>query len=387
MDSGTGTTNTSVLTLQSGILTINGNETLVVGSFVLTGGSIAFGADGGVIIVGGNLWAKDADADGYPETVALNAQINTPTNGVRANTIPDLVTIDCDDTAYNNTNCCPSDYFGDGSDGALNVVSGTTVLDTNANPGGFDYTSVTVASGAVLTATGSNPLLIRSTGAVDIQGTLHVNGGSGGNGGSSAGAGGVSIAGVGGGGNGRSNQGNGAAGSYTGGGGGGIIYRPSGDVAGGGAGGSFGSLGKRGNNTYSGCTTWAQPGPTYGSADLSTLEGGSGGGGGGGDSDTSTEKGAGGGAGGGAVQIAADTVSISGNLTANGGKGGNHINVNDGEAGAGGGGSGGAIKILSTSITGTVSVSGGTGGTSQQYGTNGGKGGVGRISEDVNLCP
>ncbi|MBU0847197.1 DUF2341 domain-containing protein, partial [Patescibacteria group bacterium] len=270
-------------------------------------------------------------------------------------------------------------YVGDGSDGALNVTSGTTTLDTDANPGGFDYTSVTVSSGAVLTATGSNPLLIRATGVVDIQGTLHVDGGSGENGGAAAGAGGIGISDGGNGGAGASSEGNGSAGLNTGGGGGGIHCTSGGDVGGGGAGGSFGSQGTAGGNTY--CDPDAQPTSTYGSVDLSTLEGGSGGGGGAADTDTSTERGAGGGGGGGAVQIAANTVSISGNLTADGGNGGNHINANDGEAGAGGGGSGGAIKILSTSvtITGTVSASGGSGGTSQEYGTTGGNGGNGRI--------
>ena len=41
-------------------------------------------------------------------------------------------------------------------------VSTDTVLDTDTAPNGFDFTSVNIASGATLSATGSNPLIIRA---------------------------------------------------------------------------------------------------------------------------------------------------------------------------------------------------------------------------------
>jgi len=106
LESGTGTTNTSVLTIQSGTLTINANETLVVGSIVLTGGSIASAAAGGKIITDANLWAIDADTDGYPFTTTFYAQINAPTNGVRLSTITNIATADCDDENENVSNLC-----------------------------------------------------------------------------------------------------------------------------------------------------------------------------------------------------------------------------------------------------------------------------------------
>lgn len=105
LESGTGTTNTSALTLQGGTLTINANETLVTGSLELTGGSIAV-ATGSKIITDANLWAIDADADGYPATTAFYAQINAPSNGVRINTLIDVTLTDCADGDGNVTLSC-----------------------------------------------------------------------------------------------------------------------------------------------------------------------------------------------------------------------------------------------------------------------------------------
>jgi hypothetical protein len=44
----------------------------------------------------------------------------------------------------------------------------------------FEFSSFTLTGGATLTATGSRPLVIRVTGAADIQGTLQSEGGTGG---------------------------------------------------------------------------------------------------------------------------------------------------------------------------------------------------------------
>ena len=70
--------------------------------------------------------------------------------------------------------------YGNGSNGALYVPSGTTTLDTTSYPNGFNYTTVTVNSGATLTATGANPLIIRSQGDCNIYGALDVSGTAGG---------------------------------------------------------------------------------------------------------------------------------------------------------------------------------------------------------------
>lgn len=65
---------------------------------------------------------------------------------------------------------------GDGSDGALNVSSGTTTLTTYKV---YQYSSITIASGATL-AFNSNfqnkPIIILCSGNADIQGTISVNG-------------------------------------------------------------------------------------------------------------------------------------------------------------------------------------------------------------------
>lgn len=64
------------------------------------------------------------------------------------------------------------DIFGDGSDGALNVTSGTTTL--TAAGGHKNYTSVTVANGATLVIQG---VIVRCQGTFDNEGTVHNDGG------------------------------------------------------------------------------------------------------------------------------------------------------------------------------------------------------------------
>ena len=54
---------------------------------------------------------------------------------------------------------------------ALEVTSELT-LDTDASPDGFSYSSLVIAAGATLKATGSNPLIINVANSVDIQGTF-----------------------------------------------------------------------------------------------------------------------------------------------------------------------------------------------------------------------
>lgn len=105
VDAGTGSTNTAVMTVQSGILTINANETVAAGSFVLTGGSIAL-ADGGIMKPGTPLWVVDGDGDGYANEIKVYSQITQPTNGRRRGVMSNLAAADCDDTAYSATNSC-----------------------------------------------------------------------------------------------------------------------------------------------------------------------------------------------------------------------------------------------------------------------------------------
>jgi len=63
-------------------------------------------------------------------------------------------------------------FGGDGSDGALNVTSGTTTLNTGQV---YNYTTITVASGATLAFTGADAgVFLNATGAVDISGTIEL---------------------------------------------------------------------------------------------------------------------------------------------------------------------------------------------------------------------
>ena len=120
-------------------------------------------------------------------------------------------------------------------------------------------------------------------------------------------------------------------------------------------------------------------GMAYGTADLMMFQGGSGGGGGSGGSNCGS---GGGGAGGGAIQIvSANSIALTGTISADGGKGGTD---GGGNCGGGGGGSGGAIWLQAPTITssGTISAVGGAAGTSTI--TNGGPGAVGRIRIDSN---
>ena len=83
-----------------------------------------------------------------------------------------------------------------------------------------------------------------------------------------------------------------------------------------------------------------------------------------------------GGKGGGVLRlIAAKTITIDGQVTANGEAGGS-----SGSYGGGGGGSGGGILIAAqkkVTVTGSISAAGGAGGAGSSY--SGGAGGLGRI--------
>jgi hypothetical protein len=253
--------------------------------------------------------------------------------------------------------------FGDGSDGVLNLTSGTYTFDTDAHPSGYNFISVNIGSGVTLSVTGSNPLIVRSLTTMTISTALSADGGF---------ALGDATA------NGVANDatfpagptgGTGFACSGTGGAGG---NNPNASIANNGVSGiqADGSLAED-QGEVSTPIDGSQALTTPGSSDTFDTGGfycGSGGGGGAAQANgTQYATGAAGGAGGGAIHlIAVGNLSVD-TVSANGGNGGNGaIYVGASCSGNGGAGTGGAIWLqtlgtLSTSSTPTVAA--GTGGT------------------------
>jgi hypothetical protein len=288
------------------------------------------------------------------------------------------------------TDCRPCGRCGSGREGAFRPTTSTTLAG-----GAHDFTEVVIPSGVTVTVTGTEPLRIHATGAVEIAGALLLNGGDGG-------AGTVSneVFGVGGAGGGGGGRAGGRGGWFTGSfieavpgsgpGGGGAPPESFRGAGAGGGGGGYSAAGVRGADatccrariedaSYPG----GPAGASYGAQDLAALQGGSGGGGGDfGRADNGT--GGGGGGGGGAVQIIAPSIRVTGRIAANGGRGGDA--ARDWDGGGGGGGSGGAIALraVTVTVTGSVEARGGTGGTTTVGGTcciggAGGRGADGRV--------
>ena len=132
IDSGTGSTNTAKMTVSSGTVTVNSNETLVAGSLDLSGGSIAI-ASGAKIEIGKPMWVIDADGDGYPSSTKIYVQTTPPTNGRRLNLDSTALTnnqTDCNDSNGNlNLSCVLA--FGDGHDGNVTIAANTNINATN----------------------------------------------------------------------------------------------------------------------------------------------------------------------------------------------------------------------------------------------------------------
>lgn len=264
---------------------------------------------------------------------------------------------------------------GTGSNGAFTASANTTIAG-----GTYNYSSFTIVSGVTVTVTGTQPLIIRCTGAVVINGTLDASGGNGTNGitFTAAGTGGIGVAGGQNGGNGTYSTSLGGMLAQDGAGAGGVTTAGNGWSGGGGAG--YGAAG-----TASGGSTGGFAGPVYGDAQLSAILGGSGGGGGSGGFSCGS---GGGGAGGGYIEITACsgiTIGATGVVRANGGNGGSD---GTGNCGGGGGGSGGTVWLGAPSIVnnGQVRATGGSGGASAvpgapYYGT-GANGANGRIRID-----
>ncbi|MCZ6690259.1 MAG: hypothetical protein O7H41_11690 [Planctomycetota bacterium] len=258
--------------------------------------------------------------------------------------------------------------------------TGSTVLidtDEPGHGGTYEFTTFSIASTDILIATGANPVVIRATGDVTIDGTIALTGFSGADSGTGLlrGAGGAGSASGGNGGiGGRSNGASGLPGGGPGGGGGGITGA---SLAGGGGGGAtFATAGAQGADGPGG--NGGRPGTPYGDPYMFPLRGGSGAGGGGG-VEVLAGGGAGGGGGGGAIRISSDgNVTVNGTIEANGGAGGD----SNGTAAAGGA-SGGSIHIQARgnlTVNGAITASGGPGGIAQAPGvSHGGPGGDGRI--------
>lgn len=169
-NNGPGGTNDAVFELQSGIFTLNSNETLVTGSMNLTGGTLAI-ATGSIIKLNTPVWAVDADADGYTLDNKLYYGA-APTNGRRKYLLTTLSATDCAENSYNLTNSCctvatryldaDGDTYGNPSvsisscpvggyvdnntdcyDGNANAKPGqTTCYSTNRGDGSYDYNCV-----------------------------------------------------------------------------------------------------------------------------------------------------------------------------------------------------------------------------------------------------
>ncbi len=243
------------------------------------------------------------------------------------------------------------------------TLTGPSVTIHGSNVHGvavFSFASLTIPSGATITATGSRPLELKAKGSLTLGGEIVSNGTSAVNfdvaqiptpGGAGGGAGGIDV----------TQKGRGP-------GGGGV---QSGNPANGAGGGGFGGKGARGGDVGTG--TAGPGGKAYGDLTIA-LQGGSGGGGAGGNG---TGSPAAGGGGGGAIGLFGNTVTLLGtaDVVVDGGNGA------EGGNGASGGGSGGGIIVHGNTVNlgGILLAEGGEGGGGGCCGDGGGGGG-GRIS-------
>lgn len=320
--------------------------------------------------------------------------------------------------------------YGNGSDGPLNVTSGTTNLNLDQK---YQYTTVNVSSGAILSTanTVGSVLYILATTSINIAGSILLNsklangqsissvtidgtlysnpstgqGGAGGSNyaGATGGAGGMGYGGGGAGGGGITSSsveyhgGNGGTGNTTGSGGAGISssggnFHGNNGTGYGGGGGSLvvdGSTGSTGQSGAGGGTPGANGANGSGSGALYYASGGGG---------------AGGLAGKPGVHLVlkapsitiTGTINVSGSDAGSGGNGGNGAgNLPRGGSGGGGGGGGnsGNVYIEAQSLTDTTATytlergfaSGG--GTGYVFGTAGTPGTIGSVSKLLLAAP
>ncbi len=245
-------------------------------------------------------------------------------------------------------------FGGTGSDGALNITSGTTTIDLgSAVYVEKNYTSITVSVGATLAfsnpATKGTNLVLRSQGAVTIAGTVTANFGS---------AGGAS-----------GNSGDGSDGNdsdyildtldaQT------TIFYGLGGVANPGGGDATGRAGGVGGSTLGLVPLYTRSSNDLFNRTIRIVPGA--GGAGGGDPNPSGSNGGVGGRGGGALLIeCGDAWNFTGTISVAGTNGTNGTRLSAVSGGGGGGGGGGMLVVLYNSLTansGTVVKTGGTGG-------------------------
>lgn len=127
LDAGSGSTNTSTITINGGDLTINSGYKVAAGSFVLTSGSIYINT-GGQFMAGYPIWLVDYDEDGYPDTTTHYAQFAAPSNGRRQNLLTSLTTADCDDANGAMNLSCSG---GTGDDNAVTISANTDINTTD----------------------------------------------------------------------------------------------------------------------------------------------------------------------------------------------------------------------------------------------------------------
>jgi hypothetical protein len=258
-----------------------------------------------------------------------------------------------------------SNVFGDGSDGALSVASGTTTLTGGSI---YNYTSINVANGAVLTVTAgaTGPLIMKCIGNCTIDGTINLKGLSSYTGGAAVVANNTNAAGL---------AGNGWS-TYV------LSGAAACGIADGGSGGASGI--NDGVGVYKGfkAVAFIRQSP-------SSIWNGSGGGSGGCQAlSVSATSGTGGTGGVGLILLVSGNLTITGTIDVSGGNGGNASASGGSGGGGGGGGAGSALIVYGGTLanSGTITVTGGTGGTKaggfNQDGTAGGAGYYSLISEE-----
>ena len=347
----------------------------VITDVVITDGNVSsytVKKDGITYFIVNDMVTKEVKSDGtqeYDFSYANSIVFNYSSNQIKQNLVSDVANFSTNNLLINtlnnnlqiNLSRANVINYGDGHDGALNVVAGQTVYIDSSK----QYSSINIAAGAVVTVapwngTSGGDIEIQCNGPIVINGTIQAS--------ATGYRGGVGdtntnmyypgpIEGM---------QGE----SYTG----SQAYSPTNNYGGGGgyygvlygritaaAGGSYGTKGtEECCNPMQGLP--ASAGDTYGDQELTTLYRGSGGGGG--------DLGSAGGRGGGIIKLVAPEINISGSISADGGSGGKYF---------AGGGSGGSILLIgdNISISGNVSANGGQGGSFA--GGSGGNGGNGRI--------